>query len=73
MPARKIELGQIWVEDATGNRYLVTKIYNEVLSTIVGMRKVGAETEVSRKVKARWSDEGMTIPGFTLTQDSMVI
>ncbi len=73
MARRKIELGQIWIEDATSHRYLVTKLYTEVLATIVVMRKVGAETEVSRKVKARWSDEGMTIPGFTLTQDSMVI
>ncbi len=73
MARRKIELGQIWIEDATGARYLVTKLYNEVLATIVVMRKVGAETEVGRKVKARWSAEGMTLPGFTLTQDSMVI
>ncbi len=73
MVARKIERGQIWIEDATGNRYLVTKMYNEVLSTIVVMRKIGAEREASLKVKARWSAEGLTLPGFTLTQDSMVI
>ena len=73
MPSRKIELGQIWVEDATGSRYLVTKIYNEVLSTIVVMRKIGAEREVSLKVKASWSRDGLTLPGFTLTQDSMFV
>lgn len=73
MARRKIELGQIWIQDVTGDRYLLTKLYNEVLSTIVVMRKVGAEQEVSLKVKARWSSEGLTLPGFTLTQDSMVI
>jgi hypothetical protein len=70
---RTIQRGQIWVEDATGDRYLVTKLYNEVLATFAMLRKVGAETAISRKVRARWSEEGLTLPGFTLTQDSMVI
>ena len=45
MSVRKIQIGQLWKKDATGDTYLVTRVYTEALSTIVVLRKSGAEEE----------------------------
>jgi hypothetical protein len=52
MSVSKIQIGQLWKKDGTGDTYLVTRLYSEALSTIVILRKSGAEDEALIRVKA---------------------
>jgi hypothetical protein len=62
-------MGQVWQHDKTGDHYLVTKIYQEVISTFAILRKVGEETGGTVRVKVHKSPEGVVLPGFTFTQE----
>ena len=65
MTARKIQIGQLWKKEDTGETYLVTRVYNEALSTIVVLRKSGAENQQQVRVKVERTVAGQGIPGFT--------
>ena len=64
MSVRKIQIGQLWKKDGTGDTYLVTRVYTEALSTIVVLRKSGAEEESQMRVKVERTSDGQNIPGF---------
>jgi hypothetical protein len=42
VPVKKIQVGQVWKNDATGDSFLVTKIYNEALTSFAVLRKTGS-------------------------------
>jgi hypothetical protein len=64
MPVRKVQIGQVWKQDGTGDTYLVTKLYDEALATMAILRKVGAENQSPVKVKVQQAGHGQTLPGF---------
>ena len=64
MSVSKIQIGQLWKKDGTGDTYLVTRLYSEALSTMVILRKSGAEDEALIRVKAERTPTGQNIPGF---------
>jgi hypothetical protein len=64
MAARKIQIGQLWKNLSTGETFLVTRVYTEALSTIVVLRKSGAEEESQLRIKTERTPEGQNIPGF---------
>ncbi len=64
MPVRKVQIGQVWKQDGTGDTYLVTKLYPEALATMAILRKVGAENQSPVKVKVQQAGTGQTLPGF---------
>jgi hypothetical protein len=64
MAARKIQIGQLWKKKDTGDTFLVTRVYNEALSTFVVLRKSGSEGEDLVRVKADRTPEGQGLPGF---------
>ncbi len=64
MSARKIQIGQIWKKESTGDTYLVTRVYTEALSTIVVLRKSGAEDQSLQRVKAERTEKGQNLPGY---------
>ena len=64
MSMRKIRIGQLWKKDGTGETYLVTRVYTEALSTIVVLRKSGAEEESQIRLKVERTSGGQNIPGF---------
>jgi hypothetical protein len=64
MSARRIQIGQLWKKLDTGETYLVTRVYTEALSTIVVLRKSGAEEENQVRVKVERTTAGQGIPGF---------
>lgn len=70
MPARRIQIGQVWRKNETGESYLVTKLYTEALATFAVLRKAGAETEALLRVKVERSGDSQTLPGFSFTQES---
>lgn len=65
MSVRKIQIGQLWKNLQTGDTYLVTRVYTEALSTIVVLRKSGAEEESQLRLKVERTPDGQGIPGFT--------
>ena len=66
---RSILLGQIWQKNDTGDKYLITKTYKEVFSTVALLRKVGDETGEGIRVKVQPAGDGVSLPGFTFTQE----
>lgn len=66
---RSIQLGQVWQNTQSGENYLVTKTYQEVFTTVAVLRKVGDETGGTVRVKVQKSGDGVTLPGYTFTQE----
>jgi hypothetical protein len=69
MPVRRIQVGQVWNKNDTGEGYLVTKLYTEALTTVAVLRKTGAETEALLRVKVERDANGQTLPGFSYMQE----
>lgn len=70
MPAKKIQVGQVWKKDDSGETFLVTKVYAEALTTYAMLRKTGAEGDRPLRVKVTKNGQSTTIPGFTFTQET---
>lgn len=70
MAVSTIQLGQLWKLNETGDTWLVTKIYSEVFASYAVLRKVGGGEADVRRVKVDKSPDGVTLPGFTFTQES---
>jgi hypothetical protein len=68
MAARKIQVGQVWKKEGTGEEFLVTKVFSEALATFAMLTQAG--TEDSRvRVKVERNAEGQTLPGFLFAQE----
>lgn len=65
----RIQIGQLWKKDGTGETFLVTRVYSEALSTMATLRKSGAESEALVRVKVERGVEGQTLPGFSPAQE----
>jgi hypothetical protein len=72
MAVKAIQLGQVWREEASGNSFLVTKLYNEVFSQYAILRpaNVSAPEAETRRIKISKSSEGVMLPGYVFTQDT---
>lgn len=70
VPVRKIQVGQVWKRDEGGDSYLVTKIYNEALTTFAVLRKAGAEGEPAVRVRVTSKSGSPTLPGYSYAQES---
>ena len=69
MSVSKIQIGQLWKKEGTEDIYLVTRVYAEALSTIVVLRKSGAEDQALVRVRAERTPTGQNIPGFSPAQE----
>jgi hypothetical protein len=69
MSVRKIQIGQLWKRNGTGDIYLVTRLYSEALNTMVILRKSGAEGEQQVRVRVERDGAGHKIPGFSPAQE----
>jgi hypothetical protein len=65
----KIQIGQLWKKEGTGEIYLVTRVYAEALSIMATLRKSGAENEAQIRVKVERAPSGQTLPGFSPAQE----
>ena len=70
MPARKIQIGQVWKKNDSGESFLVTKTYTEALATHAVLRKAGSETDPPIRVRVVNTSGTPSLPGFTFTQES---
>ena len=66
----KIQVGQMWKKDDSGENYLITKVYNEALTTFAVLRKAGSENERALKVKVDRHGPTVTLPGFSYAQEA---
>lgn len=66
---QRIRIGQIWKKTGTEETFLVTKLYNEALSTIAVLRPTGAATESMIRVRVERRGDGQTLPGYTMAQE----
>ena len=71
MAVKGIKLGQVWCQDASGQDFLVTKVYSEVFSQYAVLRpaEVTAPDAPVVKVKVAKSADGVGLPGFSFTQE----
>ena len=69
MAVSSILLGQVWQSQATGDNWLVTKLYSEVFASYAVLRKVGGGDNDLRRVKVEKAADGVVLPGFVYTQD----
>jgi hypothetical protein len=71
MAVKAIQLGQVWRNDENGNNFLVTKVYSELFTQYAMLRPadVTAPDAETIRVKVSKSDDGVTLPGYTFTQD----
>lgn len=71
---KAIQAGQIWRDDSSGANFLVTKVYSEVFTQYAMLRPAivtAPDADTIRVKVSRLDDgEGMTLPGYTFTQDS---
>ena len=70
MAVSSILLGQVWQLQATGDNWLVTKVYSEVFASYAVLRRVGGGDDEVRRVKVERATEGVGLPGFIFTQDA---
>lgn len=70
MALKKIQVGQVWKKEDTGDSYLVTKVYNEALATFAVLRKAGSETEAPLRVRVVHVAASPGLPGFRFAQES---
>ena len=72
MSVKSIQLGQVWTNDANGQNFLVTKLYNELFAQFAILRHADATAAAAEttRVKVQKTAEGATLPGYTFTQDS---
>lgn len=71
MAVKNIQIGQVWRQDQSGQDYLVTKVYSEVFTQYAVLRpaEVTAPDAPTVRVKVSKSAEGISLPGFSFTQE----
>ena len=71
MAVKSVQMGQVWRRDENGQDYLVTKVYDEVFTQYAVLRpaEVTAPDAPTVKVKVAKSAAGVSLPGFTFTQE----
>jgi hypothetical protein len=70
MPVKRVQVGQVWKKDDSGDSFLITKIYNEALTSYAVLRKTGAENDPPIRIKITKAGATANLPGFTYTQES---
>ncbi|MBZ5641583.1 MAG: hypothetical protein LAO19_02380 [Acidobacteriia bacterium] len=68
MSGQKIQIGQVWKKVGTEETFLVTKLYNEALSTIAVLRPTGAATASMIRIRVERQGEGQNLPGYAMAQ-----
>ena len=69
---KQVQAGQIWRNNENGANFLITKVYSELFTQYAMLRpaNVSAPESESIRIKVAREDNGMTLPGYTFTQDS---
>ncbi|HUK53865.1 MAG TPA: hypothetical protein VL099_11300 [Candidatus Binatia bacterium] len=71
MAARKIQVGQVWKKEGTGEEYLVTKVYSEALATYAMLTPAGSESDNRIRARVERTADGQNLPGFIFAQEEV--
>ena len=66
MAGQKIQIGQVWKKVGTEETFLVTKLYNEALSTIAVLRPTGAATASMIRIRVERQGDAQSLPGYAM-------
>ncbi len=69
MVEQQIRIGQVWKKIGTEETFLVTKLYNEALSTIAVLRPTDAATQSMIRVRVDRRGGAQALPGYTMAQE----
>jgi hypothetical protein len=69
---KNVQAGQVWRNDENGANFLVTKVYSELFTQYAMLRPASKDAPDAESIRVKVSrmDEGMSLPGYTFTQDS---
>jgi hypothetical protein len=67
---QRIQIGQVWKKVGTEETFLVTKLYNEALTTIAVLRPTSAATESMVRVRVERRGGTQGLPGYTMAQEN---
>ncbi|HMF90475.1 MAG TPA: hypothetical protein VKL40_07510 [Candidatus Angelobacter sp.] len=69
---KTVQAGQVWRNDSSGANFLVTKVYSELFTQYAMLRPANVSAPEAETIRVRIArqDQGMTLPGYTFTQDS---
>jgi hypothetical protein len=69
---KSVQAGQVWRSNESGDNFLVTKVYGELFTQFAMLRpaKVSAPDSETIRVKIAKMETGVTLPGYTFTQES---
>ena len=70
MGGHRIQIGQVWKKVGTEETFLVTKLYNEALTTIAVLRPTAAATANMVRVRVERQGEAQALPGYAMAQES---
>jgi hypothetical protein len=68
MAGQRIQIGQVWKKVGTEETFLVTKLYNEALTTIAVLRPTNAATESLIRVRVERRGDAYALPGYAMAQ-----
>jgi hypothetical protein len=68
MSGQKIQIGQVWKKIGTEETFLVTKLYNEALSTIAVLRPTGESTQSMIRIRVERQGDNQSLPGYAIAQ-----
>lgn len=71
MAVKAIQLGQVWRNNENGRNFLVTKLYSELFTQYAMLRPadVTAPDADTIRIKVAKGPDGVSLPGYTFTQD----
>jgi hypothetical protein len=67
--AQRIQIGQVWKKVGTEETFLVTKLYNEALTTIAVLRPTDAATQSMIRVRVERRGDSQGLPGYAMAQE----
>jgi hypothetical protein len=70
MATARIQIGQVWKKVGTEETFLVTKLYNEALTTIAVLRPTTAATASLIRVRVERQGDSQGLPGYAMAQGS---
>lgn len=70
MSGQRIQIGQVWKKVGTEETFLVTKLYNEALTTIAVLRPTGSATTSMIRVRVERRGDSHELPGYAMAQEN---
>ena len=69
MNVKKISVGQMWKNEESGEIFVVTSLYKDVLSSIAVLRPINQTSNpTNKRAKVAKTESGETLLGFTTAE-----